>query len=285
MKFFDTVCQHSSNYAAQLYGNINFMTPQTLLSHYDTAQIWPSLTDLNVPTAYQRALAVRALRLARGEQARGYKIGFTNRSIWQRYNVSAPVWGTVYDSTLSFCDGSGTISLQGISQPRIEPETVFGLRAAPPANATLDELFNCLDWVAPGFEIVQSHQIGWKFAAPDAIADGALHAKLLVGPKVPVRDIANSAQALCDKLAASKVRLSQDASVVDSGAGAAVLDDPLHALLHFVQEMRQCPGAPQLQAGDVVTTGTWTDAWPVKAGQTWAADFDAPLPRLEVAFS
>ncbi len=261
------------------------MTPHTILSHYDTAQIWPSLTQLDVPSAYQCALQVRDLRIARGEQVRGYKIGFTNRSIWPRYNVSAPVWGMVYDTTLSFCEDQGQLSLQGISQPRIEPEAVFGLRAAPPANATLDDLFDCLDWVAPGFEIVQSHQDHWKFAAPDAIADSALHAKLLVGSKTAVRKLADNAKDFCALLAAVPVRLSQDAVVIDSGTGAAVMDDPLNALLHFVNEMRQCPGAPQLQAGDVITTGTWTDAWPVKSGQTWAADFGAPLPRLEIAFS
>jgi 2-keto-4-pentenoate hydratase len=261
------------------------MTPQTLLSHYDSAQLWPTATDLDGPTAYQRALEVRALRMARGEVPRGYKIGFTNRSIWPRYNVFAPIWGTIYSSTLSFCEGQGAMALQGICQPRIEPEAVFGLRATPPASPSLDALFDCIDWVAPGFEIVQSHQPGWKFAAADAIADGSLHARLLVGSKVPVRDIARNAQALCATLAAATVRLSQDAAVVDSGAGAAVLDDPLHALLHFIRELRQCPGTADLQPGDVITTGTWTDAWPVAPGQTWAADFDAPLPRLKVAFS
>jgi 2-keto-4-pentenoate hydratase len=261
------------------------MKPDTLLAHYDSAQLWPALTSLDVPTAYQRALAVRALRVARGEVPLGYKIGFTNRSIWPRYNVAAPIWGTIYNSTLSFCQEQGTIKLQGMSQPRIEPETVFGLRATPPANATLGELFNCLDWVAPGFEIVQSHQTDWKFAAPDAVADGALHAHLMVGKKLPVASLASNAQALCAALATATVRLSQDAKVVDSGAGAAVLGDPLQALLHFARELAQCPGAPSLQAGDVITTGTWTDAWPVKPGQTWSADFDSPLPRLEVAFS
>jgi 2-keto-4-pentenoate hydratase len=261
------------------------MIADQLLAYYDSAQLWPAPTELDVPTAYQRALAVRALRVARGEQACGYKIGFTNRSIWPRYNVAAPIWGTVYSSTLSFCDDSGTIALAGISQPRIEPETVFGLRAAPPANATLQQLFDCIDWVAPGFEIVQSHLAEWKFAAADAVADGSLHARLLVGKKLPVSGLAAHAQAFCDLLAATTVRLSQDATVVDSGAGAAVLDDPLHALLHFAREIAQCPGAPSLQAGDVITTGTWTDAWPVLPGQTWAADFSAPLSRLEVAFN
>jgi 2-keto-4-pentenoate hydratase len=261
------------------------MTPQTLLSHYDNAQLWPAATGLDVPTAYQRALQVRALRVARGEVPLGYKIGFTNRGIWPRYNVFAPIWGAVYNTTLSFCEEQGTIALAGICQPRIEPETVFGMRSTPPANASLNDLFNSIDWIAPGFEIVQSHQKDWKFVAADAIADGSLHARLLVGKKLPVRDLARNAQALCAMLAATKVRLSQDAKVIDSGAGAAVLDDPLQALLHFAQELRQCPGAPDLQPGDVITTGTWTDAWPVAAGQTWAADFDAPLPRLEVAFS
>ncbi len=261
------------------------MTPQTLLFHYDNAQLWPAATGLDVPIAYQRALAVRALRIARGEVPRGYKIGFTNRSIWPRYNVYAPVWGAVYDSTLAFCEEQGAVALQGICQPRIEPETVFGMRTTPLANASLQDLFNSIDWIAPGFEIVQSHQKDWKFVAADAIADGSLHARLLVGKKLPVRQIAANANELCALLAATTVRLTQDAKVIDSGAGAAVLEDPLHALLHFVQELRQCPGAPDLQPGDVITTGTWTDAWPVAAGQTWAADFDAPLPRLEVAFT
>lgn len=259
-------------------------TPATILHHYDTAQLWPSATVQDIPSAYQCALAVRALRVARGEVPRGYKIGFTNRTLWPRYNVHAPIWGTVYDTTLSYCDGLGAMHLEGISQPRIEPEVVFALRATPPAGATLFDLFNCLDWVAPGFEIVQSHLPGWKFGAADAVADGSLHARLLVGSKVPVRGIASSALALCAALATTSVRLSQDAKVIDSGAGAAVLDDPLQALLHFVREIQLCPGAPSLQAGDIITTGTLTDAWPVKAGQTWSADFDAPLPRLEIAF-
>jgi 2-keto-4-pentenoate hydratase len=265
------------------------MEPKLVLQHYDNAQLWPTASNLDsyvdVPSAYQCALAVRAMRVARGEVPRGYKIGFTNRSIWPRYGVNAPIWGTVYDTTLSFCDERGTLRLEGLSQPRIEPEVVFALRATPPAGATLFDLFNCLDWVAPGFEIVQSHHTNWKFAAADAVADGSLHARLLVGAKVPVRGVAATALALCAALATTSVRLSQDAKVVDSGAGAAVLDDPLQALLHFVHEIQLCPGAPSLQAGDVITTGTLTDAWPVKAGQTWAADFDTVLLRIEVAFS
>ena len=54
-------------------------------------------------------------------------------------------------------------------------------------------------------------------------------------------------------------------------------------LMHFVTELRSCPGAPDVAADDVVTTGTWTDAWPVVAQERWSARFDA-LPALEINF-
>ena len=63
-----------------------------------------------------------------------------------------------------------------------------------------------------------------------------------------------------------------------------MLDSPLRALLHFLAELRAGPGASDIAAGDIVTTGTWTDAWPVCAGEVWSARFDSALPALEVGF-
>lgn len=260
------------------------MKANALLSHYDNALLWPTPTDIDIATAYQEALKVRNLRIARGEHSRGYKIGFTNKSIWPRYNATAPIWGTVYSSTLSFCEGKAELSLSSICQPRIEPEAVLTLRATPPANCTLDQLFDCVESVAAGFEIVQSHLKDWKFALPDAVADGSLHARLLVGSQVPVRSFASNAADFCQLLAACKVSLHCDGKLMDSGTGSNVLGDPLSALLHFVHEIQKCPGAPALQAGDVITTGTWTDAYAVGAGQTWRAQFDAPLSPLALKF-
>jgi 2-keto-4-pentenoate hydratase len=265
------------------------MSPQDLLEHYDSAHLWPAApghSGLNdVAAAYQKALAVRALRVARGEQPRGYKVGFTNRGIWQRYNVFAPIWGTVWNTSLGFCEGEGDVVLAGTCQPRIEPEVVFCMRATPPQKASLDDLFACIDWVATGFEIVQSHQPGWKFAAPDAVADGGLHARLLVGKRVAAAGLAKDAQSFGQALAGAGVTLSCNGKPVDRGTGANVLGDPLQALLYFLQELRACPGAVDLQSGDVVTTGTWTDAWPVAPDEQWTAAFDAPLANLKVNFT
>jgi 2-keto-4-pentenoate hydratase len=277
--------------AKRLNPAVQTMTPTQLLQHTDSGQLWPADAGNGftaMPAAYQTALAVRDLRIARGEHLRGYKIGFTNRSIWQRYNVSAPVWGCMWNTSVEFVDEAQSarseVKLSGFCQPRLEPEAVFCFKATPPANPTDDDLFNSLDWVAPGFELVQSHQADWKFIAPQAVADGALHARLIVGRSTPVRQLASNAVQLHTVLAGTQVSLQKNGSTVETGVGANVLDSPLHALMHFLNELRACPGAGDVKAGDVVTTGTWTDAWPVSARQTWTAQFDGALPQLEVVF-
>ena len=260
------------------------MTPEQLVRHHDAASLWSSASGLSVDEAYRNALGVRSLRMARGEEPRGYKVGFTNRTIWPRYGVYAPIWGTVWNTTLSFCEGEGLVWLEGTCQPRLEPECVIGMRSTPPVGCTLDQLLACVEWIAPGFEIVQSHLADWKFTAADTIADGGLHAKLLVGPRIGATLLPRNAVEFDQALASARITLLRDGEKVDEGAGANVLDGPLHALLHFVQTLRDCPDAPDLQPGDVVTTGTWTDAWPVEPGQTWRADFAGALSPLTVRF-
>ncbi len=268
------------------------MNPQTLLEHADSGQPWPAdapaLQDL--AAAYRTQLAVRALRVARGERPRGFKIGFTNRTIWDRYQVFAPIWGTVWSTSLTLADDAADpelplpLSLARTCQPRIEPEVVFGFRRTPAASDA-EALFDAIDWVATGFEIVQSHRPHWKFSAADTVADGALQARLLVGQRLPRASLAPDAPALHRLLAGASVVLQQDTRAVDEGRGAYVLDSPLAALASFVAELRACPGAPDIAAGDVVTTGTWTDAWPVAPGEQWTARFTPPLPPVSVRFA
>jgi len=263
------------------------MTPENLLEHNDTGEPWPlhggdGFADLS--SAYQSALAVRALRIARSEVPCGYKVGFTNRTIWPRYNVYAPIWGTMWNTTVSSCDGEGSLSLARLCQPRIEPETVFGFKGTPCTDAGPEDLFEALGWVAPGFEIVQSHRPDWKFNAAQSVADNGLHGRLLVGRKLPVGNLARDAGELHGLLARARVRLHRNGSFVEEGAGVHVLDSPLRALLHFLAELRACPGATDIAEGDIVTTGTWTDAWPVCVGEVWTARFDLALPALEVRF-
>lgn len=263
------------------------MTPEQLLHHQAQGRLWAPDDRARLPAdlaaAYRLALAVRQLRQTTGDRPRGYKIGFTNRTLWPLYNVFAPIWGTVWEKGLVFCEGQGELDLAATCQPRLEPEIVFGLRATPAVDATPDQLFDAIEWLAPGFEVVQSHCPDWKFVASETVADSGLHARLLVGQRVPVRSLVTDAAGLHGLLADARVDLQKNGQSMATGQGSNVLDSPLMALQHFVRELRQCPGATDLQAGDVVTTGTWTDALAIAPGECWRAQFSPPLPSLTVA--
>ncbi|HEY7803407.1 MAG TPA: hydratase [Orrella sp.] len=195
----------------------------------------------------------RVRRAACGEKPAGIKIGFTNRTIWPVYNVHVLIWGTVWDSTVHHFEGEGVASITGLCQSRIEPEVVFGLRQSPGANPSMQDLFDAIEWVAPGFELVQSHLPDWRFVISGTAADSGLHGQLWIGQKIAVRELAQNATDLARRLASAKVELFCNDAKLHDGQGANVLDSPLHALFHACQVLTKCPGAPELVAGDVIT--------------------------------
>lgn len=255
-----------------------------LLAAYDAARFIPlpsaDAAGLDTEEAYAVGERLRALRIERGERPLGWKIGFTNRSIWARYGVSQPMWAPVWDSTLTLLDGTqARVSLRGLSQPRLEPEVAFGLREAPRAGMTLDELRRCIEWVAHSFEIVHTHFEGWRFTAPDTAADFALHGRLFVGPRVPLGS--GGWPTLAEDLSALRVELLCDGEPKDQGEGRIVLDGPLQALQTLVDSMAAVTPHWHIAAGEVVTTGTITDAWPLVPGQRWSTRLsDARLSPL-----
>jgi 2-oxo-3-hexenedioate decarboxylase len=144
-------------------------------------------------------------------------------------------------------------------------------------------VLGCVEWIAPGFEIVQSHFPDWKCAAADCTAAFGLHGALVVGTPLPVTD-ANRAT-LAATLPLFALTLERGGAVIDRGVGANVLDSPALALAHLAQVLARQPQFPPLAAGEIVTTGTLTDAWPVAPGETWSSDYGAlGLPGVTLTF-
>ncbi|MES2976911.1 MAG: fumarylacetoacetate hydrolase family protein [Pseudomonadota bacterium] len=281
----------TQSYLARLNGLPRDLEAARLYGH---ALDWPSELPADVPEAYAAALAVRAARLRAGDVPVGYKVGFTNQSIWPLYAVDRPIWGTMWKSGLALLEegegDEGLVSLAGLSEPRIEPEIVFGLNRAVPPGCTLDQLVRCIGWMAHGFEIVHTHFPGWKFTAAQTVADAGLHARLLVGHRVEIPE-GVAAQQVVEALGQVQLRLFANGVAKDEGSGSQVLGGPVQALLHFVRELAVTAGAPTLKAGDLITTGTLTDAHAVAPGEVWHTELlsdDAlvgELRGLRVRFS
>ncbi len=228
--------------------------------------------------AYRVAHEIAARRAARGERRVGCKIGFTNRTIWPVYGVCGPIWGPVWNTTLHALSAR-PVALPNLPEPRLEPEIVLGLKSAPSAGMTLDELAGCIDWVSHGFEIVFSLFPGWRFAAADCCAAFGLHGALHVGPRLPLTAERASA------LPGLAITLEGPGNERLTGNGADVLGGPLQALAHLIERIAADPQAAPLAAGEIVTTGTLTDAVPLAPGDRWETRLEGiDLPGARIAF-
>jgi 2-oxo-3-hexenedioate decarboxylase len=231
------------------------------------APIAARLPDFGLDEAYQVTAALRRIRHARGEQPIGRKIGFTNRTIWDEYQVYAPIWGDMYATTVQACDGSASLDLLPYLEPRLEPEIAFGLARAPEPGMDEAALLGCIGWVAHGFEIVHSMFQGWRFAAADTIAAFALHGAYRLGPRVSIG--AMPATEWLAALTCFEISLYRNDVLVDRGQAKNVLGGPLSALRHLNDLLADDRHNPPLAAGEIITTGTVTRAFPIAPGESW----------------
>ena len=237
--------------------------------------------DFDLATGYDVGARVARLRQARGERIAGWKIGFTNKGIWEEYNASAPIWGPMYDTTVfEVPDGVAECPAALFAETRIEPEIVLRLAQTP--DPAMDEaaLLACIDGVAHGFEMVHSIFPGWVFKAPDTVAAFGLHARLYHGGFAKVEGRGE----WMERLNCFEVTLLRNGEETDRGVAANVLGGPLSALRHFVEGLGGDPLGRALQPGDIVTTGTVTRAFPVEAGERWATQLTGlPVSGVELA--
>lgn len=256
-------------------------------AHHSATQLAPLTTTypgFDLEAAYDVAQRVSLATCSEGASVVGRKIGFTNSNLWKQYGVREPIWGYMYDRSVHYVSGgSASCDLSGFTEPKIEPEIVFRFRAAPNANANAHGLLESLEWVAHGFEIVQSHFPSWKFLAPDTVADGGLHGCLFIGN---AREIAAFDDELMTSLRSFSLVLSRNGEIMEEGKGSNVLSSPLAAILHLISVLTKQPQFRSIQAGDIVTTGTITAAYSVSPGETWQTEIHGiELPGLTIEFS
>ena len=248
------------------------------------ASVAARLPGFGLEQAYAVTAALRRIRRARGERPVGRKIGFTNRTIWDEYQVYAPIWGDMYATTLLETDGSATLDLSPYLEPRIEPEIAVGLARPPRPGMDEAALLDCIGWIAHGFEIVHSMFPAWRFAAADTVAAFALHGAYRLGPRVPIARA--PAEGWLAALANFEIGLYRDGALVDRGQARNVLDGPLSALRHLNDLLAEDRHNPPLQAGEIITTGTVTRAFPVAPGETWRTELlGIDLPPMTIRFA
>lgn len=236
---------------------------------------------LSMSEAYRVSDQITQARIARGEIFVGRKIGFTNKTIWDKFNVSAPICGAMYNSTVKPL--TAPVETSVFLEPRIEPEIAFLIAEVPRPGMSAEDLLFCVSDVCAGFEIVQSLFADWTFEAADTVAALGMHGAFLHGPMHSLSP--DESQDWITALASFRTILRKNGDILDEGQASNVLGGgPLKALAYLADLIARSPHIAPLVEGELITTGTLTQAFSIAPGQTWQASFEGlPLEPIEIA--
>jgi len=236
-----------------------------LLASYESATPLPAPLSIRYPAfTLQDAYAVEAefkrLRVEAGHKVNGRKVGYANKAMWRVLKLETLVWASMYEDTIH--DGARAIAIDGFMSPRLEPEIVFKLKAPLAGSVDAAGVLDAVDWIAVGFEIIDCPFPGWEFKPVDFVAAYGLHRGLVIGAHQPVET------GFVESLATFKLRLLRNGELVEEGGGKNSLRSP--ALC--VAELARASGG--LEAGELVSSGTLTNAQPMASGDRWRVEVE-----------
>ena len=211
--------------------------------------------DMSIEHAYAVQQRMIARRLADGETVVGKKIGVTSKAVMDMLGVYQPDFGWLL-SGMVFDDGC-TIERASLIQPKAEGEIAFVLkRRLQGPGVTAPEVLAATECVMPCFEIVDSRIRDWKIRIQDTVADNASCGVFVLGDRaVSPRQV---------DLYACGMVLEKNGEVFATGAGAAALGSPLHAVAWLANTLGALGIA--LEPGEVILSGALAAMAPIAAG-------------------
>jgi 2-keto-4-pentenoate hydratase len=150
-------------------------------------------------------------------------------------------------------------------QPKMEAEiiAVMGERLQGPGVLVTDAA-RAVAGVSASVEIVDSRFEDWRIRLADTVADLASNGAFAVSSRVvPLNEVDPRYVGMT---------LTRNGELVDTGAGAAALGDPLAVVAWLANVLGEQGIA--LEPGHLVMTGALHAAVPMAAGDVFRADFD-----------
>lgn len=219
--------------------------------------------DLGMDDGYAVQEQLIDLLLADGDRIVGRKVGLTSEPMQRQIGVDSPDHGPVLASTV-YPDGAA-VALADFIAPRLEAEIVFvlGGRLQGP-GVTVTDARAAIAGAVAGVEIVDSRIEDWRVRLVDTVADLASNGAAVVSSRVvPLDDLDPRLLGMT---------LSRNGELVDTGAGAAALGDPVAVVAWLANVLGEHGVA--LEPGQWVMTGALHAAVPMAAGDVFRAEFD-----------
>ena len=218
---------------------------------------------LGMADGYAVQAELTQLILADGDTIRGYKVGLTSKPMQKMIGVDSPDYGPVLASTV-YRSGD-EVSLARFIQPKIEAEIVFVLGAdLQGPDVTRADARAAVAGIAASVEIVDSRFADWRIKLADTVADLASNGAVAMSDDLIPLD------GLDPRLIG--MVLTRNGELVDTGAGAAALGDPLAVVAWLANTLAE--NGIALEPGHLVMTGALHAAVPMQPGEVYRAEFD-----------
>ena len=235
------------------------------------------LTKRHAGLDIEDAYAIQSLNIdrhvAQGSRVCGRKVGLTSRPMQEMLGVDEPDYGVLLDHM--FAEDGDEIAMDRLLQPRIEAELAFVMDqdlAGP--GVTAARALTAIAGALPAVEIVDSRVANWQIKLVDTVADNASSGMLVVGGNLrKVTDI---------DLRLVGVAVTRRGQLADTGAGAAVLGNPVRCVAWLDNKLASFGAS--LRAGDVVLPGAVHRMITVAPGDVFRAEF-AHLGTVTARFS
>lgn len=226
------------------------------------APITERYDTLSVVDSYHIQLEVVKRRLAEGRTIIGKKVGLTSKAMQNMLGVDEPDYGHLFDDMK--VENGETVKIDSMLAPKIEAEIGFILgEDLTGPNLTYLDVLMATKYVVPTIEIIDSRIADWKIKLVDTIADNGSSAKVVVGEKFSTID-------QIDLRSASMV-LYKNEELIATGAGAAALGHPAHAVAWLANKLSEFNIS--LKAGELILPGALSAAVQVSSGDTVTAEF------------
>jgi len=227
----------------------------------------PPFTDADPTLGMADGYAIQRelidLLLADGDRIVGHKVGLTSKPMQQMVGVDSPDYGPVLASTI-YRDGD-TIPVSRFIAPKVEAEIVFviGERLMGP-GVTVTQAHAAIAGAVAAMEIVDSRIADWRIKLADTVADLASNGAMATSSRVvPITE-------LDPRLVG--MTLTRNGELIDTGAGAAALGDPV-AVVAWLANVLGADGVA-LEPGHLIMTGALHAAVPMTPGDVFRAEFD-----------
>lgn len=240
-----------------------------------TSTVYP---EMAIDDSYRIQDAWRDLKLTRGEQIVGHKIGLTSRAMQAAMKIETPDSGFL--TTDMVFEPNSVIPAARFCDPKLEIELAFCLNEDLSGDdLTVDDVLDATEYVTPAVELIAARsfrtdtETGRTRTVLDTISDNAANAGIICGG---------------ERIAPREVDLRwisalgyRNGTIEETGVAAGVLDHPARGLTWLC---RRYAGLGQgLLAGQIVLAGSFTRPIDVRAGDEFRFDF-GPLGEFHVAF-